>query len=148
MLPIQSIGLEINTWRKLKKKKKNPVHLNFLSDNLGKNPNSTNQGVNSQKLHRKISTWIHIAMFRAGQVLSCSVVSDSLRPYRWTVVCQSPLSMGFPWQEYWSGLPFPPPGNLLKTQGLNRCLLHWQADSLLLSCWGSLRAFKKVIRLP
>ena len=25
---------------------------------------------------------------------------------------QAPLSMGFPRQEYWSGLPFPPPGNL------------------------------------
>ena len=30
----------------------------------------------------------------------------------WTVVCQAPLSMGFPRQEYWSGLPFPPPGDL------------------------------------
>ena len=27
----------------------------------------------------------------------------------WTVAFQSPLSMGFSWQEYWSGLPFPPP---------------------------------------
>ena len=25
---------------------------------------------------------------------------------------QTPLSMGFPRQEYWSGLPFPPPGDL------------------------------------
>ena len=25
---------------------------------------------------------------------------------------QAPLSMGFPRQEYWSGLPFPPPGDL------------------------------------
>ena len=25
---------------------------------------------------------------------------------------QAPLSMGFPWQEYWSGLPSPPPGDL------------------------------------
>ena len=25
---------------------------------------------------------------------------------------QAPLSMGFPMQEYWSGLPFPPPGYL------------------------------------
>ena len=25
---------------------------------------------------------------------------------------QAPLSMGFPWQEYWSGLPFPSPGDL------------------------------------
>ena len=27
----------------------------------------------------------------------------------WTVACQAPLSMGFPRQEYWSGLPFPLP---------------------------------------
>ena len=30
----------------------------------------------------------------------------------WTVACQTPLSMGFPTQEYWSGLPFPTAGNL------------------------------------
>ena len=30
----------------------------------------------------------------------------------WTVACQVPLSMGFSRQEYWSGLPFPPPGDL------------------------------------
>ena len=30
----------------------------------------------------------------------------------WTVACQVPLSMRFSRQEYWSGLPFPPPGNL------------------------------------
>ena len=30
----------------------------------------------------------------------------------WTVVHQTPLSMGFSWQEYWSGLPFPPSGDL------------------------------------
>ena len=30
----------------------------------------------------------------------------------WTVVCQAPLSMGFSRQEYWSRLPFPPPGDL------------------------------------
>ena len=29
----------------------------------------------------------------------------------WTVACQSPLSMGFPRQEYWNELPFPSPGN-------------------------------------
>ena len=33
-------------------------------------------------------------------------------PTPWTVACQAPLSMGFPRQEYWSGLPFPPPGDL------------------------------------
>ena len=30
----------------------------------------------------------------------------------WAVVRQAPLSMGFLGQEYWSGLPFPPPGDL------------------------------------
>ena len=30
----------------------------------------------------------------------------------WTSVCQAPLSMKFSRQEYWSGLPFPTPGNL------------------------------------
>ena len=31
----------------------------------------------------------------------------------WTVAHQAPLSMGFLRQEYWSGLPVPPSGNLL-----------------------------------
>ena len=30
----------------------------------------------------------------------------------WTEACQAPLSMGFSRQEYWSGLPFPSPGDL------------------------------------
>ena len=30
----------------------------------------------------------------------------------WTVASQAPLSTGFPRQDYWSGLPFPSPGNL------------------------------------
>ena len=30
----------------------------------------------------------------------------------WTVAHQAPLSMGFSGQEYWSGLPCPPPENL------------------------------------
>ena len=41
---------------------------------------------------------------------SCSVVSDSATP--WTVARQAPQTMGFSRQEYWSGLPFPPPGDL------------------------------------
>ena len=50
----------------------------------------------------------------------------------WTVAHQTPLSMGFPRQEYWSWWPFPTPGDL-PDQGLNPCLVHWQVDSLLLS---------------
>ena len=36
--------------------------------------------------------------------------SDSATP--WTATRQAPLSMGFFRQEYWSGLPFPSPGDL------------------------------------
>ena len=48
-------------------------------------------------------------MFHAhAQSLSCV----QLFPTPWTIACQSPLSMGFPMQEYWSGLLFPSPGDL------------------------------------
>ena len=50
----------------------------------------------------------------------------------WTVICQAPLSMGFPRQEYWSGCHFLLQG-IFPTQGSNSCLLDWQADSLPLS---------------
>ena len=50
----------------------------------------------------------------------------------WTVAHQAPPSMGFSKQEYWSGLPYPSPGDLpdpgIKPRSL--CLLHWQASSL------------------
>ena len=37
-------------------------------------------------------------------------MSDSAIP--WTIACQAPLPLGFPRQEYWTGLPFPSPGDL------------------------------------
>ena len=49
----------------------------------------------------------------------------------WTVACQAPLFMGFSRQEYWSGLPCPPPG-ILPTQESNPyllSLLQCQANS-------------------
>ena len=42
-------------------------------------------------------------------LFSLYVVSSSLQPHG---AHEAPLSMGFPRQEYWSGLPFPSPGNL------------------------------------
>ena len=34
----------------------------------------------------------------------------------WTIAHQAPLSMGFSSQEYWRGLPFPPPGDLPRSE--------------------------------
>ena len=44
-------------------------------------------------------------------MLRPSVISNSFAT-SWTVGCQVPLSMGFPRQEYWSGVPFSSPGDL------------------------------------
>ena len=60
--------------------------------------------------------------------LPLSVVSDSLRP-AWTVAHHGFLSMGFSRQEYWSGLPCPPPGDL-PDSGIKPRSLTLQADSL------------------
>ena len=53
----------------------------------------------------------------------------------WTIARQAPLSMGFSRQEYWSGLPCPPPGALpnrgIKPESPEAPAL--QVDSLLLS---------------
>ena len=45
------------------------------------------------------------------------------------VACQAPLSMGFSRQEYWSGLPCPPPGDLL-SPGIEPVSPELQVDSL------------------
>ena len=42
---------------------------------------------------------------------------------------QAPLSMGFPRQEYWSGLPFPSPG-VLPNPGIEPRSLALEADAL------------------
>ena len=55
-----------------------------------------------------------------------AVVSDP-----WMVAYQAPQSMECSRQEYWSGLPFPTPGDLPNLGGSNLhllCLLHGQAD--------------------
>ena len=75
-------------------------------------------------------------IFKFTNLLSCDICGCCLVPKLCltpvtpgTVGCQAPLSMGFPRQEYWSGLPFPSLGVFLN-QGSNLCLLHWQVDSL------------------
>ena len=67
-----------------------------------------------------------------GWKWSRSVVSNSLRPHGH----QAPPSMGFSRQEYWSGLPFPSPGNF-PTQGSNMGLPHCRQMLYRLSHQGS-----------
>ena len=57
------------------------------------------------------------------QVLLCVLSCVPAFATPWAVGCQAPLSMGFPRQEHWNGLPCPPPGVFL-TEILNSGLLH------------------------
>ena len=58
----------------------------------------------------------------------------------WTVALQAPLSMGFSRQEYWSGLPFPPSGDLPDSgiKPRSPLALHQKVNSSLLSYLGKL----------
>ena len=47
----------------------------------------------------------------------------------WTVTCQSSLTIAFSRQEYWSGLPFPSPGDL-PSPGIKLRCPALQADAL------------------
>ena len=83
-----------------------------------------------EKMHR--SKDIREGKWKSESV-SHSDMFNSLQPHG-----LQPSRLLCPWksrQEYWSGLPFPSPGvrvrfRIFPTQGLNRGLLHWQADSL------------------
>ena len=65
---------------------------------------------------------IHILTCCALVTKSCPTLCD---PIDWTIARQVPLSMGFSRQEYWSGLPCFPPGDLFNP-GLphRRWILH------------------------
>ena len=52
--------------------------------------------------------WIPLVLSPCAFVLSCVQFFAT----SWTVACQAPLSMEFSRQEYWSGLPCPPRGDL------------------------------------
>ena len=75
-------------------------------------------------------------------LFSCQVMSNSFAT-PWTIARQASLSLGFPRQEYWNGLPFLFQGVFLFPRDLpdsevEPVSLVWQAGSLLLSHLGSL----------
>ena len=74
---------------------------------------------------------------RTSAVIVCVLSHFSrVQPFAtpWTVACQAPLFTGFYRQEYWSGLPFPPPGDLshpgIQPMSHVSHHMHWPADFL------------------
>ena len=74
---------------------------------------------------------------------SCPTLGDP-----WTLTHQAPLSMGVSRQEYWSGLPFPPPG-IFATHGRNPCLPHCQVVLYRGATWKPYQVYRNLfIHLP
>ena len=71
-----------------------------------------------------------LVIYFVYSLFSSSVMSNSLWPH------QTPLSVGFPRQEYWRGLPFPAPGDL-PDPGIKPESPALQTDSSPLSHQGS-----------
>ena len=67
-----------------------------------------------------------------ARMLGCVRLSATL----WTVARQTTLSTGFPKQQYWSGLPFPPLGEL-SDPGIEPGSPELQVDFLPLNHWGN-----------
>ena len=60
----------------------------------------------------RCTTWFGVCIY--CEMICCCLVAKSyirLLVTPWPIACQTPLSMGFPRQEYCSGLPFPSPGD-------------------------------------
>ena len=78
-----------------------------------------------------------IQMKKEGEKRKQSVVEYKVQSFShvwlfansWIVAYQAPLSMEFSRQEYWSGLPFPSPGDL-PNPGIKPRSPTWQADAL------------------
>ena len=89
----------------------------------------------NKRIPSKLYTYTTLYIHNSGSVglvtKSCATLATS-----WTVAHEAPLSMGFPRQEYWSGLPFPPPEDF-PDPGIEPRSHALQADSLQLSHWGS-----------
>ena len=100
------------------------VHLVQLSNHVPWNPPGAKQGQVRASLPGKPRGWVELRL--APFTLSNSIFDpllllllllSRLHPLwlfvtLWTVACLVPLSMGFSKQEYWRGLPCPPPGHL------------------------------------
>ena len=95
------------------------------------------QKVSHSQWDRSFSKHLNLVLYFCMYAQSLSCVWLLAAP--WTVAHKAPLSMEFSRQEYWSGLPFPPSGDL-PTQGSNLRLLqllHCQVGSLPLAHLGS-----------
>ena len=102
---------------------------------------NTDEPIIRSRARRQIATWKNYIQFIIQTYIICNhanaqLLQSCLTPC--TAAHQAPLSVGFSRQEYWSGLPCPPPGNCLNPRinfasPMSSVLL---VDSLPLNHWG------------
>ena len=90
-----------------------------------------------------LHTDVNSSLIYNSPSVSRSVVSDSVTP--WTVTCLAALSMGFPRQEYQSGLPLPSPRDLPNPENVG--ILHCRQILYHLNYQGSQRMEETQISL-
>ena len=76
------------------------------------NPSCTNLDYLNMILGALVGVCVCVCVCVCACVYEHVLSSVQLFSTPWTVSCQAPLSMKFSRQEYWNGLPFPPPGDL------------------------------------
>ena len=106
----------------------NPLYYSCLENAMDRGACYVQTSTWMRIITKIIITSIYIAVYSLGHVWLFAI--------SWTVAHHASLSMGFPRQEYWNGLPFPSPGDL-PNPGNESMSLTWQADSLPLSPLGS-----------
>ena len=87
------------------------------------------QDLGSINFDRCSDMCLHIGAKSSGGDLVARSCQTLLNPMD-CIAHQDPLSLGFPRQEHWRGLPFPPPGDL-PDPGIEATSLALQADSFL-----------------
>ena len=82
---------------------------------MGYNSWGCKESYTAEQLTLSLSSLDKLVNCFPGDTFAASAAATKLRlslVTPWIVALQAPLSMGFPRQEYWNGLPFPPPGDL------------------------------------
>ena len=103
------------------------THVHRVSDAIQPSHPLSSSSPPAFNLHQSLTQWVSFSHHMAKVLelqLSISLSNEhsglklpwhseiSSQLYIWTVACQASLSMGFSRQEYWSGLPCPPLGDL------------------------------------
>ena len=92
---------------------------------------------NSVCIHTQSHTHTHTHYIYIYIYICCCLVTKSVWLFCKPIIHQASLSMWFPRQEYWSALPFPPPGESANPR-IEPLFSALQAESLSLSHWESL----------